>query len=328
MDASILEQLKADFPRVLEKPGGGKTFKYVPSEDIFSRMNDVFLGNWSTKVLSQEIVDDQVLVRVAVSAQDPNDPDGRIFQHEGYAGQPIARYNHGDKAGQIIDIGNSYMAAMTKAIKQAVKKWGVALYIEGPSEGSGSTGGFNPPPNSPTPSAPTPPPAPAPPAPLAPSPAGSPGPAPSMPVPPAPSGQSSNGWTPPPVNNSPAPPSPEPSAPPAPSVPPAPPAPPVQSTSPPAEPQSSLPSTPAPMADTPVASPSTEAPTPRGTITDVQRIALNGILGLKEISYNDLVAKAFEQKGIQKDRVPEMDELNFDEAAVIIKYGNDLYRKK
>jgi hypothetical protein len=319
MEATILEQLKADFPRVMEKPGGGgRTFKYIPSEDIFSRMNEVFLGNWSTQVISQEIIDDQVLIRVSVSVSDPYSEERIFFIQEGFASQPIARYNRGDKSGQIIDIGNSYMAAMTKAIKQAVKKWGVALYIEGSSESSNFTT------SSPSNSTP-PPPATS----MTSALADSSGPTSASVPPTSPAGSNpfvDGGMNKPEVeqfvepSNGAFPPPPPANTPPVE-------APPVEASA------SSLPPTPAPMEERPTNpvvndnQQPLEAPAPRGTITDVQKIALNGILGLKDIGYNDLVVAAFTQKGIQKDEVPELDKLSFEEAAAVIKYGNDLYRK-
>ena len=125
MHEDILKELYKPFVLKARKGAGGKVFNYVPSDDIVDRMNTVFKGNWTTEVLEAKIIEDQVLIRVRVSAMD----EGVFYHHEGYASQPIARYTFGDNEGKVIDIGNSYKSAMSKAIKTAVAKWGVALYL-------------------------------------------------------------------------------------------------------------------------------------------------------------------------------------------------------
>ena len=130
MDERNLEQLAQPF-KVSERRGvGNKVFKYVPSEDIVARMNKAFKGNWSTEVRESKTVEDQVLMCVRVYAQDPTDSDAELQWHDGYASHPLARYTSGPNNGKIIDIGNSYKSAMSKAIKTSVAKWGVALYLD------------------------------------------------------------------------------------------------------------------------------------------------------------------------------------------------------
>lgn len=150
MQKEILEQLYESF-ELKARPGqGGMTFKYVPSDDIVDRMNKVFRGDWSTEVIESEVVGDQVLIRVRVYAKDPTNSDSKIYFHEGYASQLIAKYTQGPKTGQIIDIGNTYKSAMSKAIKTAVAKWGVGLYLEKGSVNENSGVGSWGPPNIPT----------------------------------------------------------------------------------------------------------------------------------------------------------------------------------
>jgi len=150
MRKEILDQLYKPF-ELKARPGqGGLTFKYVPSDDVVDRMNKVFMGNWSTEVVEKEVVGDQVLIRVRVYAKDPDDTDPRQYWHEGYASQLIAKYTQGPKTGQIIDIGNTYKSAMSKAIKTAVAKWGVGLYLEKGSVNEGGSVGSWGPPNIPT----------------------------------------------------------------------------------------------------------------------------------------------------------------------------------
>ena len=68
-------------------------------------------------------------------------------------------------------------------------------------------------------------------------------------------------------------------------------------------------------------------PTGAMGISDVQCVALNGILDMQSIEYNVLAKEAFESRGISK-QIPSKEELNYDDAVVIIKYGNDKFRKR
>jgi len=129
MDDRILKQLYEPFKLHERKGVGNKIFKYVPSEDIVDRMNKVFKGSWSTEVQEKEIIEDQILLCVRVSVTDPI--ESKMYWHDGYASHPIARYTSGPNNGKPVDIGNSFKSAMSKAIKTAVSKWGVALYLEG-----------------------------------------------------------------------------------------------------------------------------------------------------------------------------------------------------
>lgn len=149
MHLDILKELEAPFKLKARKGVGGKIFKYVPSEDIIDRMNKVFLGNWDTEVTDAKIIEDQILMCVRVYVTD--NIKGATYWQEGYASHPIARYTSGQNQGKIIDIGNAYKSAMSKAIKTACTRWGVGLYLE-EGEASGAdpviptTGNPEPPP--------------------------------------------------------------------------------------------------------------------------------------------------------------------------------------
>jgi len=128
MHEEVLKKLKEPFNFKARKGQGGKTFYYVPSDDVVERMNEVFKGNWSTEVLSIKEKEGYVLAHVRVSALDQE--TGIMFKHEGFAGQYIARYTEGPRRGQVVDIGNSYKAAISKAIKVACSRWGVGLRLD------------------------------------------------------------------------------------------------------------------------------------------------------------------------------------------------------
>lgn len=127
MHEDILKELYKTFDLKARQGLGGKVFKFVPTSDIVDRMNKTFKGEWSTELISSEVIEDQILVLVRVHVRE----EGQAHFHDGYASQLLSRYTSGTNAGKVIDLGNSYRSAMSKAIKTAVAKWGVGLYLEG-----------------------------------------------------------------------------------------------------------------------------------------------------------------------------------------------------
>jgi hypothetical protein len=128
MKKEILDELYTPF-KLEKRPGqGNKIFEYVPSEDILDRMNRAFQGNWSTEVVEHKVVEDHVVMLVRVIVEDPD--TGRWHAHDGWASHPIMRYTGGSNSGKVIDLGNTYKSAMSKAIKSAVSRWGVDLKRE------------------------------------------------------------------------------------------------------------------------------------------------------------------------------------------------------
>ena len=127
---ALYEDLQVDI-----KPGRGN-FKYVKSRYILDRMNKTFMGNWSTEVITSERIGDEVVVQVRVSIL----TEGGITLRwqDGYGS---AKYMNG------LEYGNVYKSAKSKAVKDAVKSYGLGLFLEEGSEDSGSGGG-----NSPSPS--------------------------------------------------------------------------------------------------------------------------------------------------------------------------------
>lgn len=87
---------------------------------------------------------------------------------------------------------------------------------------------------------------------------------------------------------------------------------------------------PMPVSNPPVQTPFAVAETvntgPLG-ISDIQKVALGGIMSSKGISFEELAREAFTTHSIVKDPFPSRDDLTYDEAVLIIKYGNDKYRK-
>ena len=338
MNEDVLKQLYETFTLSEREGQGGMKFKYVPNEDVVNRMNKIFMGNWSTEVRDKDIVDDQVVLEVRVSITDPD--DSKVHTHTGFGSQQIMRYTKGPNAGKIIDIGNAYKGALSKAIVNACTRWGVGLFKERnayeidnitPVEENGHA----PTPGPimvPTVSTPQPPPVVSP-APVVPDTTAAPAPSPykiddtatAAPiVPPAP------------ATAVPVVPTPAYTAEVTTDFPPVPPATASQTVS--AEiavaqaPVETMPKIPVPNEEVVVVAtpPTPDLPfstQPNGDkISDVQRVALNGILSMRNIQYEDLAKEAFEFKGITK-QIPNKEELSYEDAVVVIKFGNDKYRK-
>lgn len=313
----VLKKLYETFILKERRGTGGLVFKYVPNEDVINRMNEVFMGNWSTRVTYKDTIDDQVILEVLVTVMD--DDTKIAYTHTGFGSQQIMRYKDGPNAGKIIDIGNGFKGALAKAIVNACTRWGVGLYKESnPYEVEDTFETPTVPTQLPPVSTPTPMPTVQPPAP-------------STPVVPVNST----------INTA------------------------IGPVSVPIEPVvapsaiPSIPNVPSEITDSIVVKQSNEeldmpkipipnqnvrpapminvAPTTPDVpflsqdnsavkISDVQRVALNGILDMQKIKYEDLAAEAFEANGIDK-QVPQKEALSYDDAVKIIKYGNDKFRK-
>jgi hypothetical protein len=128
MKSEILAALKTPL-KVKERTGmGNRVYKYVATEDVVELMTEAFKGNWSTEILSSQMIDDQVLVSVRVRVFD--DTKDVWFCQDSFASSIVQRYTSGQNAGKVTDVGNSYRSAVSKAIKAACERWGVALRME------------------------------------------------------------------------------------------------------------------------------------------------------------------------------------------------------
>lgn len=331
MDDRIIEQLYDTFTLSTRQGQGGMTFKYVPNEDVINRMNKTFKGNWSTFVKFRDITDDQVILEVEVKVIDPDTQ--MSHSHTGFGSQQIMRYNSGPNAGKIIDIGNGYKGALAKAIVNACTRWGVGLFKESNPMADNTPVEMPMLPETAAPAAPVANPIPMP---MTPEPATAVAPMPVMPTttataPPSPYTQETTAVVPPVVEMPPM-------------------TPPVVETTttfaPPLAPDAvvsasiqveqapvvapALPTVPPPAVDTIPNTP--ELPFSKDDslgsikISDVQKVALNGILTMNNAEYLPLAEEAFAANSISKP-VPSREDLNYEEAVVVIKFGNEKYRK-
>ncbi len=99
------------------RKGRGADYQYVTADDVTNRMNNLFKGNWSSAVEYQDVVNDEVIIRVRVHVEDPETK--RTFFHEGYGG-------HKNDGGEP---GSAFKAAYSKALANACRRWGVGLYL-------------------------------------------------------------------------------------------------------------------------------------------------------------------------------------------------------
>jgi len=123
MDKKVIEILTGDIKEYY-KPGPGRMkFRYVKGEDVISRLNLAFDHNWSSRVEKVTESGNQIIVLISIEAGGAT--------HHGFGGAEVAVYNSGhQKAGQPVDISNSYKAAYTNALKKAAEQFGVGLQSE------------------------------------------------------------------------------------------------------------------------------------------------------------------------------------------------------
>jgi hypothetical protein len=116
---SLKEELYAPFHSIQSRRGRGGNYDFITWKTVADRMNDVFGINWSSEIKSQEIVGENIIVRVRVTITNPD--GGTLLYQEGYGGA---------KNDPQAEAGNPFKAAYSKAFKDACKKWGVGLNLE------------------------------------------------------------------------------------------------------------------------------------------------------------------------------------------------------
>lgn len=292
----VKDLLYAKFDNILTRKGRGGSYPYIRWQDVADRMNEVFGHNWSSSVENEGVIGNNVVVRVKVIVTDPI--TNTTQWQEGYGGAV-----NDDRQ----EAGNPHKSAYSKALKDACKKWGVGLYMDedgeqefgasssSPSGFSGKAQGVVPPaaamsPNVSKPAASVQ---------RTPEMGGNipriPSSTPGMQMPPN-VGFSGTQTMRAPVN----------------------------SFNPSTVPQNMGGYTDnTPLSKTPpINMGGTEY------ISDVQKAALNSILNIVGVDYTTLVSDALAANGIVKEQIPGVDELTYQEAVMVVKYGNDKFRKR
>jgi hypothetical protein len=127
MDKELKARLYESF-NVLSRKGRGGTYQYVEWKDVADRMNSIFGVNWSSSLQSVEVLNNNVIVRIRVEIYD--ELTKNYYHQEGFGGAPL---------DEKLEAGNPHKAAYSKALKDACKKWGVALFLEEEDEPRGSS---------------------------------------------------------------------------------------------------------------------------------------------------------------------------------------------
>jgi hypothetical protein len=111
------------------RKGRGGTYPYVSADDITDRMNKLFRGNWSSMVTFQDVIGDEIIIRVRVEVSDSE--TGTLYTHEGFGGHKI---NPTDEPG------NGFKSAYSKALVNACRRWGVGLFLTEDEENTDMAG--------------------------------------------------------------------------------------------------------------------------------------------------------------------------------------------
>lgn len=91
---SITEKLYEPFGQLPSRRGRGGVYTFIPSNKIFDRLNEVFGVNWSSESTTHEIVGENVIVKVRVTVKDPETKE--YFFQEGFGGAPLNQNEAGD----------------------------------------------------------------------------------------------------------------------------------------------------------------------------------------------------------------------------------------
>lgn len=278
------------FAAVPTRPGRGGTYSYIKWQDVADRMNKIFGINWSSEVVYQDVIDTNVVVRVRVTVNDST--TNNSFRQEGFGGAPMD-----DRQ----EAGNPFKAAYSKALKDACKKWGIGLYLDEEFD-SGTSSDAQVTQNKPSSSIPT-----------------SPNIAPAVPtasaVPTAPKTVVPGVVQPPkntvPISN----------------------IPPTGTVTIPIK-QVKVEQKTSVTPEVPNIPPQSTSKAPeiagdRVGISDVQKAALQSIISIQGVEYNQLVKEAFTLNNIElSGDAPSMEELSYKEAVMVVKHGSDKFRKR
>lgn len=104
---------------VRSRRGRGGEFNFVAWQDVANRLNDIFGINWSSELKTSEIVGSNIIVRVRITVRNPE--TNVDYWQEGFGGAVN---------DERLEAGSPFKAAYSKAIKDACKKWGLGLYLE------------------------------------------------------------------------------------------------------------------------------------------------------------------------------------------------------
>jgi len=132
MNRELLEK-KFDVSQIRQRKGNfGKMLDYIEGHAVIQRLNDAFDGGWSFHIVSHEILENEVIVCGALTAED--------ITKQQYGSSQITR-NSQDNS--IISLGDDLKSATTDALKKCATLLGVGLHLYGEKETVQDTGQRN-----------------------------------------------------------------------------------------------------------------------------------------------------------------------------------------
>lgn len=102
------------------KTSMGFTLEYIETHTVITRLNEVFEGQWSFKILDHKFLDDDVVVLGELTAQ------GIIKQQFG-----SCELSQEAEDGMVLSMGDALKAAASDALKKAATLFGVGLHLYG-----------------------------------------------------------------------------------------------------------------------------------------------------------------------------------------------------
>lgn len=117
------ELLESKFPpeQIKQRSGNfGKTLDYIEGHSIIQRLNDAFDGNWSFEIVSHEILEEEVIVKGRLSADE-------VIKTQ-FGSSTITRAK---ETGAIVNLADDLKSAATDSLKKCATMLGVGLYLYG-----------------------------------------------------------------------------------------------------------------------------------------------------------------------------------------------------
>lgn len=96
----------------------GTTLDYIEGHSIIQRLNDAFEGNWSFEIVSHEILEEEVIVKGRLSADE-------VIKTQ-FGSSAITRAK---ETGAIVNLADDLKSAATDALKKCATMLGVGLYL-------------------------------------------------------------------------------------------------------------------------------------------------------------------------------------------------------
>jgi hypothetical protein len=119
MNRELLEK-PFDKEQIKQRKGNfGDTIDYVETHAVIQRMNDVFDGQWSFEILSQESIAGEVIVLGKLTA------DG--VSKTQFGSNKITT----SKQGEVISMGDDWKAAGSDSLKKSASLFGIGLHLYG-----------------------------------------------------------------------------------------------------------------------------------------------------------------------------------------------------